>query len=189
MSIDHTTDAHSASVPARAAADPLPDPGLPEHTWRPTDVDPRAEKRAERQVAGMFVAAMVFAVLFVVAYFTLDVGDNWDTFAGMGASTMALGTTLGLALLLIGTAIIHLARKLMADVEIVEMRHPARSSDEDREATVDALTTGLDEAGIGRRPLVRNTLVAPGLPLPRVRRSTRCNSQTIARLNESEPSR
>ena len=41
--------------------------------------------------------------------------------------------TLGLALLLIGIGAIQWARKLMSDAEIVEMRHPARSSDEDRE--------------------------------------------------------
>ena len=35
-------------------ADPIANPGLPAHVWRPTDVDPRAEKRAERQVALMF---------------------------------------------------------------------------------------------------------------------------------------
>ena len=44
--------AHRAE--STAVADPLPDPGLPAHEWRPTDVDERAEKRAERQVALMF---------------------------------------------------------------------------------------------------------------------------------------
>ena len=38
------------------SAEPIPDPGLPEHEPRPTDVDAAMEKRAERQVAGMFVA-------------------------------------------------------------------------------------------------------------------------------------
>jgi ubiquinol-cytochrome c reductase iron-sulfur subunit len=101
----------------------------------------------------------VCAILFVVAYFTLDVGDDWTTVAGLGASTPALGVTLGLALLLIGLGIIHWARKLMADVEIIEMRHPAASSEDDRTATVEALNAGLAESGIGRRPLVRNTLL------------------------------
>ncbi|WP_367650834.1 Rieske 2Fe-2S domain-containing protein [Nocardioides sp. zg-1308] len=146
----------------------MPDPGLPAHTWRPTDVDPRLEKRAERQIAAMFIAAMLSAVLFVVAYFTLDIGDNWTTFAGMGASTIALGLTLGTSLLLIGIGIIHLARKLMADAEMVEMRHPAASPVEDREATVKALQDGIEESGIGRRPLVRNTMIGAvgvlGLP-------------------------
>jgi ubiquinol-cytochrome c reductase iron-sulfur subunit len=47
----------------------------------------------------------------------------------------------------------------MADHEIVEMRHPARSSDEDREATVASLIQGTEESGIARRPLVRNSLL------------------------------
>ena len=37
-----------------AVEEPIPDPGLPAHQWRPTDVDPKAERRAERQVAGLF---------------------------------------------------------------------------------------------------------------------------------------
>jgi ubiquinol-cytochrome c reductase iron-sulfur subunit len=140
-------------------ADPIPDPGLHEHTWRPTDVDPHAEKRAERQVAALFVAATVCVLLFFVSYFVFHVGDNWNTVMGLGASNIALGGFLGLALLLIGIGIIQWARKLMSDVEIVEMRHPASSSEEDREATVGILSQGLEESGIGRRPLVRNTLL------------------------------
>ncbi|KRE94623.1 ubiquinol-cytochrome C reductase [Nocardioides sp. Soil774] len=165
---DNTPAAYESHVPAHREAEPIADPGLPPHTWRPTDVDPKAEKRAERQVAAMFIAAMISAVLFVVAYFSFEVGDNWDTFAGLGASTLTLGVTLGVSLLLIGIGIIHLARKLMADAEMVEMRHPAASPQEDRDATVAALNAGLDEAGIGRRPLVRNTMIGAvgvlGLP-------------------------
>jgi len=150
------------------SAEPIPDPGLAPHEWRPTDVDPRQEKRAERQVAGMFGLSALCVVLFLVAYFTLDIGDNHDTVGGFGASTVALGTTFGLALLLIGVGIIQWARKLMGDHEITEMRHPARSSDEDREATLAALNAGIEESGISRRPLVRNSLLGAvgllGLP-------------------------
>jgi len=144
---------------AEVEADPIADPGLPEHQWRPTDVDEKAEKRAERQVAAFFVASMVCAVLFVVAYVTLDVGEDWDTFLGLGASNLALGGFMGLALLFIGIGVIQWARKLMGDHEIVEMRHPAGSPAEDREATLEALSAGADESGIGRRPLIRNTLL------------------------------
>jgi len=158
---------HDQNLPA-VEGDPIADPGLPAHTWRPTDVDERAEKRAERQVATFFGLSTLFAVLFVVAYFTFQVGEDADTLMGFGASTVTLGATLGLALLLLGVGIIQWARKLMADHELVEYRHPARSSDEDRAATVDALQTGLAESGIGRRPLVRNSLLgavaALGLP-------------------------
>ena len=131
-------------------------PGLPEHQWRPTDVDPKAEKRAERQVASLFALSAISTVLFIVFYITVD--EN-DTIAGLGAQNVALGLTLAGALLGIGLGIIQWARKLMADHQIVEYRHPASSSETDREATVAALNAGLEESGIGRRPLVRNSLL------------------------------
>lgn len=171
---EHTPDRtghgpdHAARTPATVDGDPIPNPGLGAHVWRPTDVDERAEKRAERQVALFFGLAMLCSVLFVVAYFTLEVGEDPDTFLGLGASTVALGAALGGALLLIGIGIIQWARKLMGDHEIMEMRHPAHSSAEDREHALIALNTGVEESGIGRRPLVRNTLLGAvallGLP-------------------------
>jgi ubiquinol-cytochrome c reductase iron-sulfur subunit len=160
----HGWDGHGREV----EGDPIPNPGLPGHTWRPTDVDPRQEKRAERQVAALFGLSALCAVLFVVAYFVFEVGDNHDVFLGFGASTVALGAALSGALLFLGIGIIQWARKLMADHEIVEMRHPAASSEEDREEAVTALMTGIEESGIGRRPLVRNSLLGAmgmlGLP-------------------------
>ena len=150
-------DAHGSDhLPAE---EPLANPGLPAHTWRPTDVDDRAEKRAERQVATLFFLSMVCTVGFAVSYFVFDIGEDPDTFLGFGASNVALGFFLGSALLLIGTGIIQWARKLMGDHEIVEMRHAAASSTEDREATLGALGLGLEESGIGRRPLIRNSLI------------------------------
>src|SRR3546814_19421200 len=87
---------------------------------------------------------MLMAVLFCVAYFTLDLGTleddgtrkATDTFIGLGASHVALGVPLGLALLFIGIGVIHWARKLMSDVGMSELRHPAASSAADREATI-----------------------------------------------------
>jgi ubiquinol-cytochrome c reductase iron-sulfur subunit len=149
-------------------AEPIDNPGLPAHRPRPTDVDEAAEKRAERQVSTMFGIAALMSILFVVAYFTFEVGDDPDLFLGLGASNLALGLTLGSALMLIGIGIIQWARKLMNDAEIVEYRHPARSSDEDRETAVAALKQGIDDSGIARRPLIRNSLIGAlamlGLP-------------------------
>jgi ubiquinol-cytochrome c reductase iron-sulfur subunit len=160
---DAVADPH-APIPA----EPIDNPGLPVHQPRPTDVDKDAEKRAERQVATMFTLAALMSVLFVVAYFAFEIGNEPDLFLGMGASNLFLGLTLGLALLLIGVGTIQWARKLMSDVEIVEMRHPAASSDEDREAALAALRQGAEDSGIARRPLVRNTLIGAlamlGLP-------------------------
>jgi ubiquinol-cytochrome c reductase iron-sulfur subunit len=155
------TDEHNQIEPADdhghgelVPDEPIVNPGLPPHQPRPTDVDPAKEKRAEIQVAALFGLSTVCTVLFVVAYLLLDVGDNWHVVGGLGASTVALGATLGLSLLFTGIAIIHWARKLMGDHEIVEMRHPASSEEVDRQRTLDDLKQGFEETGIARRPLI-----------------------------------
>lgn len=141
------------------------DPGLPDHQYRPTDVDPALERRAERQIATMFGLAALLSLGFVVAYFSID---KDQTFLGWSALNFALGATLGGALLLIGSGIIRWAKQLMGDHEIVEMRHPSASSDDDRADALVALNAGLEESGIARRPLIRNSLIgavgALGLP-------------------------
>ena len=152
-------DAPGADVPVDSHGElvreePLANPGLPEHQWRPTDVDPAAEKRAERQIAFLFGLSTVCAVLFVVSYVAFEVNGGADgaevkTIFGLGASNVALGSSLGGALLFIGIGLIQWARKLMGDHEIVEMRHPAASPPEDREATLAALSLGAEESGIG----------------------------------------
>jgi ubiquinol-cytochrome c reductase iron-sulfur subunit len=155
---------------SRAGDDPISDPGLDEHLPRPTDVDPAAEKRAERQIATLFGLSSLMAILFCVAYFAFDIGSDPDLFLGMGASHISLGVTLGLALLFIGIGAIQWSRKLMNDTEIVEMRHPVRSSDADRAESIAALTEGANDSGLGRRPLIRNSLLGAmgALALPAV---------------------
>jgi ubiquinol-cytochrome c reductase iron-sulfur subunit len=167
VSTDHSTHGHDSHAPA-LVEEPIANPGLPEHLPRPTDVDPVAEKRAERQVATLFGLSAVFAILTCVAYFALEVGDDPTVFLGLGASTVALGGLLGLCLLCIGTGLIQWSRKLMNDHDIVEMRHPASSTEEERAEAVAAFEQGLEDSGIARRPLLRNSLLgalaALGLP-------------------------
>jgi ubiquinol-cytochrome c reductase iron-sulfur subunit len=157
-----------AEVAGLAEPDPLRDPGLEPHVPRPTDVDEHAERRAERQIAAMFVLSGVFVLLFIVSYFVFNIGPKPTIIGGYGASTVALGFTLGMALLLIGVAAIQWARKLMSDVEMVEMRHPAASSEEDRATAIAAFSAGVEDSGIARRPLIRNSLIGAlglvGLP-------------------------
>ena len=160
---DAVVDPHTP-VPA----EPIDNPGLMAHHPRPTDVDEDAEKRAERQVAALFGLSAVCALLFCVAYFSFDIGEETDTFMGLGASNLFLGLSLGFALLLIGIGAIQWARKLMSDHEIVEMRHPVKSSDSDRTEAITALKQGTEDSGIARRPLIRNSLLGAvamlGLP-------------------------
>jgi ubiquinol-cytochrome c reductase iron-sulfur subunit len=162
-------DGHDDSLLPGVVPEPVSDPGVPEHELRQTDVDPAAERRAERQVAGMFGAASVLTILFCVAYFAFDPDpETGQTILGYGASNLALGLTLGLALLLIGVGAIQWAKKLMTDHEIVEYRHSAASSETDREEALVAFAAGAEDSGIGRRPLIRNSLLGAmgllGLP-------------------------
>ncbi len=151
-------------LPAEAA-EPIADPGLPAHQPRPTDVDPALERRAERQVSAMFTAAAVLALAFCVAYFAID---RDSIFMRTSASNLALGLSLGLALLLIGLGAIQWAKKLMADHEMIEYRHSAAGTAEDREEALTAFKQGAEESGFGRRKLVRNSLLGAlgmlGLP-------------------------
>ncbi len=147
----------------------LPDrfenPGPPPHRYRLADTDPKAAKNAERQVAALFGISILGTIFAIVAYF-LFTPEN--TFASIKLSNTTLGLGLGLALLGIGLGAIHWAKTLMPDHEMTEMRHPMRGTDEDRTKALEVLETGAAESGIGRRPLVRNTLLGAlalvGLP-------------------------
>jgi ubiquinol-cytochrome c reductase iron-sulfur subunit len=145
--------------------EPIRDPGLPTHTYRPTDVDPVQERRSERQVSAMFALASLLLVGFCVAYIFVD---KDQTFLGWSAQNFSLGATLGGAMLLMGIGIIQWAKKLMGDNEIVEMRHPVASSAEERAEVMAEINAGISESGFGRRPMIRNTLLlslgALGLP-------------------------
>jgi ubiquinol-cytochrome c reductase iron-sulfur subunit len=168
--LTHSTGDGSAengdpSLLLRHNQEPYENPGLPEHEPRMTDVDPKLERRAERQVATMFGLAALLAIAFCVAYFTI--GED-TAILGYGALNAVLGFTLGLALLLIGLGAILWAKKLMVDQELVEYRHSAASTAEDTREAVAAFEAGARESGFGRRKLLRNSLIGAlgmlGLP-------------------------
>ncbi|UER55847.1 ubiquinol-cytochrome c reductase iron-sulfur subunit [Kineosporiaceae bacterium SCSIO 59966] len=140
-------------------------PGLPAHRHRLADTDPRAAKRAERQVALLFGLSALGSILLIVTYFAVPLDG---TFATLFKSNLGLGLGLGLAMFGIGVGAIHWAKTLMPDTERIEMRHPMRGSDEDREAAAEILALGAQESGLGRRALLRNSLIGAAAlaPLP-----------------------
>ncbi|RNI24399.1 ubiquinol-cytochrome c reductase iron-sulfur subunit [Flexivirga caeni] len=135
-------------------------PGLPPHVHRLGDTDPAAAKRSERQVAALFTISMVATVLFVIAY--AMIGKDADVIlpilGKVHALNVALGVTLALSLLGIGLGAIHWAKTLMPDEEVVEERHPMRSSDEARAGFVAVMSGGAEGSQINRRPLIKYTL-------------------------------
>ncbi|NDI24062.1 MAG: ubiquinol-cytochrome C reductase [Actinobacteria bacterium] len=139
---------------------PIADPGLPEHQHRKTDVDPRAAKKAERQVAILFSLSALGTILFVYAYVGID--QDLLIFLPILGNTNAhqlfLGLGLAMALFFIGMGAVHWAKTLMPDHEVVDYRKEQRSTDEDRAAFVEAAKEGAAAAGIGRRPVIKRTL-------------------------------
>jgi len=133
------------------------DPGIPPHRLRLADTDPKAAKRAERQVAALFAISVVGTIIFLVAYFAIDLGDD-SSVATIRLQNALLGIGTAFAMLGIGTGIVHWAKALMPDHEVSEERHAIRTED-DRQAAVRIVDDIVEETGIKRRPLIRNTLL------------------------------
>jgi ubiquinol-cytochrome c reductase iron-sulfur subunit len=146
-------------------------PGLPAHQHRMADTDPRAAKKAERQVATLFVLSMLGTVALIVSYFAVKVHPDLGFYSYLDRvrlSNHLLGISLAVALLGIGAGAVHWAKTLMPDEERVEYRHLQRGTDEERAEAVALLKLGGNESGIARRPLIRNTLIGAMalFPLP-----------------------
>jgi ubiquinol-cytochrome c reductase iron-sulfur subunit len=136
------------------------DPGLPEHVHRNADIDPLAAKRAERQIAILFLLSAAGTVLTIFAYIKI----NKDTFLYlpiMGSTNvqqLLIGLGITASTLFIGLGAIQWAKKLMPDQEVIAMRHELRSEDVDLEEFVATLKERGGEAGLGRRSLIKRSL-------------------------------
>ncbi|MCW1249194.1 ubiquinol-cytochrome c reductase iron-sulfur subunit [Acaricomes phytoseiuli] len=148
------------------APEKFTDPGLPPHRPRLADTDPRAAKRAERQVVWLFIISILGTVLFFYGYFFIELDQTIGT---LRVQNLLLGLGTAFAMLGIGTGIVHWSKTLMPDHEVVEERHPLRE-ESDRQDAVKIVETIAEESGIKRRPLIRNTLLGALAiaPLPAV---------------------
>ena len=137
----------------------VPDPGLPEHVERFTDVDEGAGNRAYRSIVFMLAMVPVLAIVFVVIYFAVPRHAYIDFgILHANAQNVGFGLTAGIALLFIGLSLIQWARVLMGDEEIIEDRSAASSSEEDRELFVEQFEEGVEQSGIRRRKLIGGAL-------------------------------
>jgi ubiquinol-cytochrome c reductase iron-sulfur subunit len=145
----------TGGIPQRFA-----DPGLPPHVHRMADGDEKAARRAEKQVATLFTISILATLLFIVAYFAIpnDLFTYVPYIGEAALSNLVLGVTLGVSLLCIGLGAVHWAKTLMPDEEVVELRHPQRSSDASRQGAVEGIYAGGESAQLGRRPLIKYTL-------------------------------
>ncbi|RFA13342.1 ubiquinol-cytochrome C reductase [Subtercola boreus] len=148
--------------------DGLADPGIPPHRKRVTDLDPKKAKTAQRTVYTLFYLSIAGSIFAVAAYMAFPI--NADDPGSVRLNTVFLGLGITLALMGIGIGAVHWAKSLMHDEEGVDIRHPVRSSDDTRARAVEIFHEGNVESGIGRRSLIRNSLIGAlvAFPLPAV---------------------
>ena len=134
---------------------------LGEHQLRRADIDPKAAKRAEIQVATMFGIAALSILGSVVAYVAVpnESRINVPIIGLVNANHISVGFLFGLGTFLIGAGAIHWAKKLMPDDEVVQERHPLTSSAIDRAEVAEIYKRGAAESGIGERKIIRRTLL------------------------------
>jgi len=151
---------HAPQIEGTTAAPTLfENPGLPPHVHRLSDTDPKAAKRAERQVAALFTLSILGTLVFLVSYFAVD--PQTPVYIPLIGRTLLQNFLLGLGMscgiFFIGIGAVHWAKTLMPDEEVVEERHYLRSTAADRDGAVQSLQQGGEESGIGRRPLIKAT--------------------------------
>ena len=136
------------------------DPGLPAHQHRKSDTDPKAEKRAEQQVAILFLISAGGTVLSIASYIIIKPGKFvfLPIMGDVDAHQLFLGLGMAIALLFIGFGAVQWARRLMPDEEVVAERHEFRSEEVDRKDFVNTVKERAGVAGLGRRTLIKRSL-------------------------------
>ena len=149
----------------------LPAADIP-HRPRRSDFDPMAARRAERQVAALFVFAMLMFIVFCVGYIAIDplTAVYVPMFGEVGAQNFVLGLTLGLGIFCIGAGAIQWAKKLMPDVEVVQERHELKSTPHEDAEAAEQYERGKEESGFGQYRIIRRTLIGAMalLPIPAI---------------------
>jgi len=140
----------------------IKDPGLPAHVHRRADTDPKAAARAERQVAILFALSALGTLILIYSY--IFIKDDVFIFIPIMGDTnlhqLGIGMGMAIALFCIGAGLIHWAKTLMPDEEVIAQRHEFKSEEEDRAEFVKTVKAGASAAGLGRRPLIKRTLGA-----------------------------
>ncbi|ROP66824.1 ubiquinol-cytochrome c reductase iron-sulfur subunit [Curtobacterium sp. PhB115] len=145
--------------------DPFENPGEPPHRARRTDVDPKKQRLAERQVATFFYLSIVGSVLSIAAYVAFPITDD---FGSVRTANLFLGLSIALALLALGLGAVYWSKSLVVDREITELRHGTRGTDATRAKAVEAFQLADKESGFSRRKLIRNSMIGAlaAFPLP-----------------------
>ena len=166
-----------SSGPSRVIGTPSTAPQAVDTPVSPPEPPPIVEppdtaraNRAERVVAALFVLAFLAGCGFIAAYIGLEIGQSTipkgaNNVVAVLRSNVALGTSLSVALLALGTGSMIWVRHLTPNIEIEEERHDLRSDPEQRQAFQKEFAEGAAISQVTRRPLVRRTLLLATAPL------------------------
>jgi ubiquinol-cytochrome c reductase iron-sulfur subunit len=166
-----------SSGPSRVIGTPSTAPQAVDTPVSPAEPPPIVEPpdtaradRAERVVAALFVLAFLAGCGFIAAYIGLEIGQSTipkgaNNVVAVLRSNLALGTSLSVALLALGTGSMIWVRHLTPNIEIEEERHELRSDPEQRRAFQKEFAEGAAISQVTRRPLVRRTLLLATAPL------------------------
>jgi ubiquinol-cytochrome c reductase iron-sulfur subunit len=125
----------------------------------------RAEKRAERQVAGWFIIASLMGLAFLVAF----IAWPWE-YRGPGEEggflyalyTPVIGFTFGFAVFAVGMGVLAYTKKLLPEDLTIQQRHDGRSKEIDRRTAAARLLQSGQETGITRRKMIYRSVGAAG---------------------------
>ncbi|WP_414637817.1 ubiquinol-cytochrome c reductase iron-sulfur subunit [Actinomycetospora sp.] len=125
----------------------------------------RAEKRAERQVAGWFILAAIAGLAFIVAFIAWP--HEWVPPGAPGSTwyvlyTPAIGVTLGVSITAVGMGVIAYSKKLLPEDLTIQQRHDGRSGELERRTAAARLVQAGQQSGIGRRKLIVRSIGAAG---------------------------
>jgi quinol---cytochrome c reductase iron-sulfur subunit len=151
-----TPSATAAVVPAQVVEGEVLEGHLP--------AEPEFEehaKNAERVIAALFILAFIAGCGFVAAYVGIEVHSVDQVLR----SNMALGTSLAVALLALGAGSLIWVRHVMPDAEVEEERHDLQSTPQERAAFQEYAVEAGRASQVGKRPLLRRTLLLATAPL------------------------
>jgi ubiquinol-cytochrome c reductase iron-sulfur subunit len=118
-------------------------------------------KNAERVIAALFILAFISGCGFIAAYVGIEVHSVDQVLR----SNLALGTSLSVTLLALAAGSLLWVRHVMPDVEIEEERHDMASTPQERAAFQDYAVEAGRASQVGKRPLLRRTLLLATAPL------------------------
>jgi ubiquinol-cytochrome c reductase iron-sulfur subunit len=125
----------------------------------------RAEKRAERQVAGWFILAALSGLAFIVAF----IAWPWEYKAPgeeggfvYALYTPVIGFTFGFAVFAVGMGVIAYSKKLLPEDLTIQQRHDGRSQEIDRYTAAARLVQTGRQSGMSRRKMIYRSVGAAG---------------------------